>query len=330
VDPPRADRNLVDLAVGGPGFVAVSAVPAAVWTSTDGVAWTQAPPVPGFDDAMLASVASGGGTVVVAGQERVWTSRDGVRWEEADVPDEGGTITDVVAGGPGFVAVGSILVGSMESKGAIWTSTDGRTWERLPDSPELERSDLRAVATDGERLVATGWTSDAQRGLFFVPSAWTSSDGTTWSRATVNDDELPLGGSTLGALEGAVMLAVTRTGDLWVSVGMALTARTDAMAADAAIWTSVDHGLIWHRVRHHPRFEAGMTTSTEFGATSVVAAGRQVIVVGRTTGPRTTVWISPPQPGGTEPSPRPSMSRPSFEALPPPVATPAPPAPVAP
>ena len=73
VDPPRADRNLVDIAVGGPGYVAISAVPAAVWTSTDGVSWTQVPPVPSFDDAMLTSVASARGTIVAAGQGRVWT-----------------------------------------------------------------------------------------------------------------------------------------------------------------------------------------------------------------------------------------------------------------
>ena len=330
VDSPRADRNLVDITTGGPGFVAISAVPATVWTSADGLSWREAPPVPSFDEGVLTSVASARGTLVAAGQGRAWTSRDGLTWEEADVPDDEGTIHDVVAGGPGFVAVGSILVGSMEAKGVVWTSTDGRTWRRLPDRPEFERSELRAVAAHGDSLVATGWTSDLERGLFFVPSAWTSMDGATWRRATVNDDELPAHGSLTGGLEGAAMIAVARTDDRWVSAGLALTNATDQSAADAAIWTSVDDGNSWERVPHDARLEAGMTGSTDLGASSIAVAGSHVIVVGRTEGPRTSVWISPPQPGGVSPSPRPPLRRPTAETMPPNAATPAPPAPVVP
>ena len=328
VDPPRADRSLVDIVAGGPGFVAISASPAAVWTSPEGLTWSEVEPEPDFGDAVLTAVAAGDGRLVAVGQGDIWTSSDGLAWQEADVPAQEGTISDVTAGGPGFVAVGSITVGSMEAEGVVWTSVDGRTWDRVADRPEFVKSQLLAVKAHETKLVATGWTTDAERELFFTPSAWTSTDGLTWLRATVKDDSLPSGGLADGALEGAVMSALARGPAGWVSAGTALDAGPESMTQDVAIWTT-DNGDVWQRVPPHRRFEAGISGSFRFGVSSVAASDDRVVVVGRTDGPQTTLWISPPQPGGSEPAPRPSVAVATDEpgGV---VATPAPPAPASP
>lgn len=323
------DNVFADIVIGGPGFVAIAASPASVWTSTDGASWAEAPGGTFSEDDGLLSIATDGTTLVVAGRTQISTSTDGRSWDRADVPAHEGTIHDVVAGGPGFVAVGSELVGSMEPKGAVWTSVDGEVWDRVEDRPEFEKGEPRAVAAEGSTLVATGWATDIERGIFFSPTAWTSTDGQSWRRAIVNDDTLPAGGSATGALEGAVMLSLARGPAGWVSAGTALEARSEAMTNDAALWTSAD-GVTWDRVPHDVLFEAGMSSGAEFGGLSVTAGADRTIVVGRTAGPQTTLWISPAQPGGSVPVPRPSEREPSGVPGGGVDATPAPPAPSAP
>jgi hypothetical protein len=200
----------------------------------------------------------------------------------------------VARGDAGYVAVGASGVGSMESKGAVWSSADGLTWERLPDAAVFARASLHAVAAHDGILVATGYASDPPGGgnLFARPSAWTSSDGETWERLEVIDRTLPQPDGAIGALEGALMLFVVHTDGGWLSAGTALTAEAESVRFDIAIWTSRD-GRNWQRVPHGPGFVAGTASSLEFGASSLAVAGDRVVVVGRTSGPQTTLWISP-------------------------------------
>ena len=90
----------------------------AVWTSSDGIAWSQVP-------------------------------YDGEVFREA-------RILDLAAGGPGLVATGS--TGELGTAGAIWTSPDGETWTKAPDDGSIfgEGIIFGATATD-TGVVAVGW-----------------------------------------------------------------------------------------------------------------------------------------------------------------------------
>src|SRR5687767_6683504 len=208
VDAPDTSGTLVSLTTYGEAVVAISASPAEVWLAGPDGQWAQTEDADQFRDQTLVSIATDGETLVIVGMGAIWTSTDARSWEKADAPIEGNNVYDVVAGGQGFVAVGSEYVDSMEAVGRIWTSPDGRDWTALETPPSMAKSELRSVAAADGMLVATGWTTDVERGLFFTPSAWTSRGGESWTKATVVDEYLPAGASVMGALEGAVMSAV--------------------------------------------------------------------------------------------------------------------------
>jgi hypothetical protein len=184
----------------------------AVWTSVDGVTWSRVPhdpnvfgeweedqgpvsaPMHGLS-AQMADVTTGGpGLVVVGGVYRggwgtgrgaAWTSSDGFTWSLATEEIEAVGVSAVTAGGPGLVAVGLASETPTPSPrnetwmAAVWTSTDGVTWSRVPPQPEvLGGPDFQAmatVATGSSGLVAVGQSSQDL-------TVWTSTDGTTWSR----------------------------------------------------------------------------------------------------------------------------------------------------
>ena len=294
VDEPKPGRSLVAVVGGGPGFVAASSSPPAIWGSSDGVEWTELASSDAFGETTtLLSLVAVDGRLFAGAHDGLFTSSDGMEWQRADLGGEPETVNDVAKSGTGFVAVGSSLVGSMESKGAVWTSTDGLAWDRLPDDPVFTRASLYSVAAHDGLLVATGYATDAPGAgnLFARPSAWTSRDGMTWQRAEVIDPTLPVRQAATGALEGALMTSLGRTEAGWLAAGTALTAEDDSVRFDAAIWTSGD-GRAWQRVPHDPGFVAGRASGMEFGVFSLAVPDDRVVVVGRTTGPQTTLWIN--------------------------------------
>jgi hypothetical protein len=174
------DAHVWSIAAGGPGLIAVgvsgtgnSPGPAAVWTSSNGIDWTRLPPDPVFDGAgMRAVTAIRGIGLVAAGTDTAgdtgvaWTSVDGTRWTRSPGgPDLGGPdqkvrINALSAGGPGVVAVGFASRGAdaQYGDGAVWTSPDGKTWQRQPSGVEFVASKLTAVTPLGRGLVAVGDT----------------------------------------------------------------------------------------------------------------------------------------------------------------------------
>jgi hypothetical protein len=147
-------------------------------------------------------------------------------------------IQAIIAGGPGFIAVGSEQAeapdGSFANDAAVWVSPDGETWERI-DSPvfgagtddpgdEMGTQWMSDAATDGDRIVAVGYEG-------YAAAVWTSVDGYNWER--VIDDALPPG--TTDSYMNAV--AVYEGG--FIAVG--------SHRSDAGIWLSPD-GLDWTQV----------------------------------------------------------------------------------
>jgi hypothetical protein len=300
VEAPAGDGALVDIVAGGPGFVAITASPASAWTSPDGIRWTEAARDT-FGTATLRALAGDSARLVAVGPGGFWVSPDGATWRSVAVPGLVGSVNDVVAGGPGFVAVGNVPISSMETKGAVWTSPDGTAWTRIEDDPVFERSDIWSLAVDGETLVGVGFTLEPSGQI--RPLTWRSRDGLAWDRGTVADESIPVPSG--GNLEGAALTTVAKTSTGWLAAGVAVDIRPDGGALDVALWHSAD-GSTWTRHPHRPAFEAGMSGALQFAPSRIVVDGERVLVVGSTQGPQTTIWVSPPAPGGAEPSPRPS------------------------
>jgi hypothetical protein len=163
-------------------------------------------------------------------------------------------VNQVIAGGPGLVAVGAAdtcvgcwgaypeqeLIGFDHARewtnhqgGAVWLSADGEAWTQVPASMFGDGvAMLTGVADNGSRLVAVGITAvpdGAPDGATLPRSAvWISDDaGTSWTR--VPDDEAAFGG------EGRHLM--------WSVIA---TDRGFTAAGDD-LWTSLD-GSAWTRV----------------------------------------------------------------------------------
>jgi len=280
------NQILYGVTAGGPGLVAVGvdgggysvSVDAAVWTSVDGSEWSRVPhDEEVFGGAAINSVTVGGPGLVAVGSSGVggdnldyreateadknfttdavvWTSVDGITWSRVpqDVVVFGGpgdqSMSKVIAGGPGLVAVGSDAVGNDNTaNAAVWTSVDGLIWSRVRNDevifggPNAQR--MTSVTTGGPGLVAVGVDGLDVGGADFDLDAavWTSVDGITWSR--VAHDEVAFGGvgsqwmSGVATTDGT-LVAVGRDGTgVWGVAG----------TVTAAMWTSTD-GIVWSRV----------------------------------------------------------------------------------
>lgn len=175
---------------------------AAVFTSDDGVTWSRITLIEssgGNPVGSLSVVAEGGLGLVALGSKglgrfEVWTSPDGMNWSEVPQDaqsEQAADVADIVAGGPGLVAVGSVGVpaagGVDDGVPAIWTSSDGLQWERVPNEPSVlgDSGGIFAVAAGNGILVAVGesWFGATDDDLLNV--VWTSTDGRDWSRAAV-------------------------------------------------------------------------------------------------------------------------------------------------
>ena len=129
-----------------------------------------------------------------------------------------------------------------------WTSSDARTWVRLPDSPAFvsRRNDweeiVADVVPDGRGFVAVGMEQQTDASSADA-AAWFSPDGRTWTRATVTD----------GA--GRTMDQVVATDHGFVAFGEAEYSFHAGFGGGTAIWTSPD-GRTWtleHDKRTPPR-----------------------------------------------------------------------------
>jgi hypothetical protein len=253
------------------GFVAVGYVPPnwtpASWTSSDGLNWSiHSMGTTGFT--FPVSVAAGAGGIAVAvgrsGNLPVaWTSADGVAWQQHPVPllegsDVAERMTTVVATPYGYLAGGSVGPELFDRHARFWTSVDGSDWRSVPDDPvAFANAEVRAITRFGDGFVAVGVVGTAQHPSGAV--AWTSPDGSTWTRV---DDPSFVDGI-------AVAVTVAPFGGM-VAVG------SDVARHEAAAWTSPD-GRRWTRApnelsREHSGGFAWMT--------DVVAIDDTVIGIG--------------------------------------------------
>ncbi len=212
-----------DLATGPDGIIAVGldGSNARSWVSKDGLSWTAAPvtaalrPAAGRGIRMNGVTWTGAAWLAVGEEDTVcdyncdsassdraivWSSVNGLDWSRAPATASlaRAAMNDVARGGPGFVAVGGapdrVATTQVAQHAVVWTSTDGRTWSRVVDSPvdhapagtdQTFGVSMSSIATDGSHLVAVG--SVATQGDVGSALAWVSTDGKTWIRGTAGD-----------------------------------------------------------------------------------------------------------------------------------------------
>lgn len=156
-----------------------------LWTSEDGRTWTEVSPdevvLPGAS--VITGLAVGTSGIVMVGrgplidEPAVWFSADGRSWHRAPPEQEGfgsrfrngfawGGLRAVAAGPGGYVAVGGdgqCGGGDCPSaEAAVWTSTDGETWARVPTDAVFQTSEGQGwvgawdVVAWGSRFAMTG------------------------------------------------------------------------------------------------------------------------------------------------------------------------------
>jgi hypothetical protein len=150
-------------------------------------------------------------------------SSDGTAWE-ATASLEEVRLRAVIAGGPGFVAVGSGDASSGGTMPVVASSTDGRGWD-VHELGAEHGGALSDVAVTATGLVAVGHTADETGAPH--PAAWTSSDGARWAA----------GGPRQFGDARAVLGDVATAGSVVVTVGQVPT-ESDAPGPMLAWWSS--------------------------------------------------------------------------------------------
>ena len=266
------NADIVDVAAGGPGLVAVGSVSTddrggsagAVWRSADGEHWQRSPLRQGM---YITRVAARDGEIGAIGssadgQPLLGFSDDAVEWEWQTWTS--GSLGDLAAIEDEWLAVGSTGAGG-NGLPTVWRSTDGRSWscqalETQPDTPFGMAS--RALPGARSTLVIgdihASCPPNASCAAF--PTVWFAREDGTWSRTD----------PTSGAPTGAAPVTIAPDGGF--------------VAVDAdGVSTSMD-GETWERVVEAAP-PGGGAEAAAIGPGGLVAVGANH------EGPATSPWI---------------------------------------
>lgn len=218
----------------------------AVWMSSDGVAWELATDVPIFTTVAATPAAFIAASNLHAFPE-LWWSETGATWERiAGLQELGiGRIDRLLATPIGIFGVGSSVNPEAQDQivadppAAVWRSTDGRSWVRVPDGAMFSGATMQDVAWSDGRLLAIGWGATPAR-----PAFWTSTDGDAWDR--IEPPSMVHGSSSTN---GPVTTDVHATHVIAISRGFAvtgtwLTETGDTSTSGMVTWATQD-GRAW-------------------------------------------------------------------------------------
>jgi hypothetical protein len=257
-----------------------------VWTSQAGQTWTrEAPPVDrsGSDAAL---VASDGAAVLVRTSGTLWLRRTGGAWSEV------GADTTVFPRstrrswvGP-MIRAGSryIASGTDGDARAVWSSANGRSWERQPNAESTLRGGrIDAFGRFGGVTVAVGTAEHPAGERRNVAAVWTSvDDGGSWERINAANPAFFVRGTTQ-------MYGVAAAPSGVVAVGLSYEIR---QTIDAHAWFSAD-GRTWRRVVEPPAW-SGAGDQALRTACALPQGGFLIVGYSTVRGTiETSTWISP-------------------------------------
>lgn len=121
----------------------------------------------------------------------VWTSPDGTNWTESVDPSlRNVSPAKVVMRGADYFIYGVVsacaqlsedeCIDVPEAGNAIFHSTDGRTWQMLPQLVDMQFGNIDGMLVADDRLVAYGLSADENQ----TTTVWQSTDGAAWSPST--------------------------------------------------------------------------------------------------------------------------------------------------
>lgn len=208
---------LKDVVYGGSLYVAVGED---IFTSPDGVTWTERPA--GVSEVLNDVTWSGGRFVAVGEGGTVATSADGVSWTLQAVPPAVEPVLRGVAGsGARYVAVGSQWdTSALEYRELILTSTDAVNWSKAAQSHSM---DLHDVIWSGAKFVAVGTQLGGPNAEAAV---LVSGDGLNWTKHLVG--------------ELSVLQEIAWNGAHFVATGYPGAVRSP----DGISWTRVGQGTV--------------------------------------------------------------------------------------
>lgn len=194
---PTGDISSVTAWRGGYLAAASDGSASRLWTSTDGLRWTELPVGTLGANATVSFMASTTeglvaiGTVTSDGQPcasggacpalvgAAWASSDGRAWRRtADL------FATAFASGPQGVVVATPRAGGGTG---LWETADGTTWRPVTLPAAMAQATISDLVSFGGGFLAAGYVGSGTTSA----AAWWSADGRAWSRATVT---LPAGG----------------------------------------------------------------------------------------------------------------------------------------
>ncbi len=186
----QADSGPHGYVIAGPASGAGGVHEPDIWWSADLSSWTRAPDVSGSSQVL--AVAAGSPGFVSAGshddQPAVWTSSDGRTWTAVTVPlpsgASGGMIQQVAISGKVAVALGQQATAHGVQPLAERSEDGGRTWQPVPFSGPGPGASFTALTAGPHGFTAAAVSGSASGTT--DASAWTSADGTNWTRSQVS------------------------------------------------------------------------------------------------------------------------------------------------
>jgi hypothetical protein len=206
------------VAVGGiPGY---GGSPGGIYTSPDGVTWTQRS-VPTGTSNLRDVIWANSQYVAVGDVGTVLTSPDGVTWTKRTVASTTYYLRSIAWGNSTYVAVGQTAPGF--SNAVILTSSDGITWT-YRTAADLNRTKTCVIYANSQFIAVS----------VFGAYIETSSDGITWTEIYTN-----ITGGTTNNIASLVW-----NGNYYLAVGNRQQRGKAWKSSDLSTWSSADVSLI--------------------------------------------------------------------------------------
>jgi hypothetical protein len=179
-------------------------------------------------------------------------------------------VTDVVAAGDGWLAVGrqdsypcASDCGTTPIRSLVWTSPDGLRWTRVADQASLGGGGMNTIVRGGPGYVAAGNAPG-------VAAIWTSTNGSIWSRIPDKSAFHPRPGPNSRDQSTTAMGAASGHGTV-VIVGLDNGAQDVGFGNGVRAWWSAE-GRTWKEAAGE-LFEEGQAFSAASTPTGFLATG---------------------------------------------------------